>query len=72
MIGLLIELLICSIVTPPTLDKHEEWNMMDGYYTMSINDVVTVITLLKSYILIRLYYHYSRWTTPAAEELCKI
>jgi hypothetical protein len=45
--------------------------MMGGEYIYSWGDFVTVITLLKSYILIRLYYHYSRWTTPVAEDLCK-
>lgn len=45
--------------------------MLGGTYTYSLNDIVTVFSLMKSYTIVRLYYHYSRWTTPDAEELCK-
>lgn len=71
MLYLIAELILCSTVTPPFIDWYYEGRMLNGSYTYSLNDLVTVLTLLKSYIMIRLYYHYSRWTTPLAEDLCK-
>ena len=72
MIYLIIEITLCSIITPPFVDFHFSGYMLTGSYIYSLNDLFTVLTLLKSYMLIRLYYHYSRWTTPMAEELCKV
>ena len=66
-----LELLICSIFTPPYLDYSFSGKMLGGKYTYSLNDLVVVCSLMKSYILVRLYYHYSRWTTVEAEDLCK-
>ena len=63
--------MICSICTPPYVDEGFYGKMLGGNYTYSMNDMISVITFIKSYTLIRLYYHYSRWTTPEAEELCK-
>ena len=68
---MLLEVLFCSIFTPPYVDYHFSGKMLGGTYTYSLNDMVTVFSLMKSYTLVRLYYHYSRWTTPDAEELCK-
>ena len=68
---MMAELIVCSIITPPYVDVSFSGTMLDGSYTYSLNDIVTVITFIKSYVVLRLYYHYSRWTTPEAEELCK-
>lgn len=78
---MLIELIFCSTFVPPYVDVYFSGEMLGGYYTYSLNDIcmlsinlktfiVCVFSLLKSYTIIRLYYHYSRWTTLDAEELC--
>lgn len=68
---LAIEILICSTFTPPYVDYAFSGKMLGGTYTYTLNDLVVVGALMKSYTIVRLYYHYSRWTTPDAEELCK-
>ena len=68
---MILEMLVCSAFTPPYIDYHFSGKMLGGVYTYSLNDLIVVWTLMKSYTLIRLYYHYSRWTTTDAEELCK-
>ena len=65
------ELILCSTFTPPYVDYAFSGKMLGGTYIYSLNDMIVVTSLTKSYILVRLYYHYSRWTTPDAEELCK-
>lgn len=66
-----IEMVLCSAFTPPYLDYYFSGKMLGGTYTYSLNDLIVVWSLMKSYTLFRLYYHYSRWTTTDAEELCK-
>lgn len=68
---MMVEILICSTFTPPYVDYAFSGKMLGGTYTYSLNDLAVVASLMKSYTLVRLYYHYSRWTTPDAEELCK-
>jgi len=68
---MMIEVIFCSILVPPMIDVDFSGEMLGGNYTYSLNDIVCVFTFLKSYTIIRLYYHYSRWTTPQAEELCQ-
>ena len=68
---LAFEMLICSLFTPPYIDYSFSGKMLGGTYTYSLNDMIVVACLMKSYTMVRLYYHYSRWTTPDAEELCK-
>eukprot|EP00347_Sterkiella_histriomuscorum_P006725 403351673 len=70
-VQMIIEFLVCSFFTPPYLDYSFSGKMLGGNYTYSLNDLIVVASLMKSYTLVRLYYHYSRWTTPDAEELCK-
>lgn len=70
-ICLIIELAVCSVFTPPSVDVSFSGNMLGGTYTYSLNDLIAVASFMKSYIIIRLYYHYSKWTTSQAEEMCK-
>lgn len=70
-IYLVIELAVCSVFTPPNVDVSFSGKMLGGTYTYSLNDLIAVASFMKSYILIRLYYHYSKWTTSQAEEMCK-
>ena len=68
---MILELITCSVFVPPKVDIFFSGRMLGGEYTYSMNDLVSVVSFMKSYTLIRLYYHYSRWTTPEAEELCR-
>ena len=66
----LLEVLICSVFIPPNVDRVFHGSIQQGTYMYSLNDIVCIISFLKTYNLVRLYYHLSRWTTREAEVLC--
>ena len=69
---LLMEIVLCSIVSPPGVDFTFSGRMLDGVYTYSVDDLVNVFAMLKLYILLRLYLHFSPWTKMKAGEKGKI
>jgi len=60
---MLLELLICSTFNPPGLDYNFEGKMLGGKYKYSFDDICVVFSLGKCYLLLRLYYHFSKWTS---------
>ena len=54
---------MCSIFTPPYFDETFSGRMLGGTYTYSYNAIISVISLLRNYLILRLYFHYSRWTS---------
>jgi uncharacterized membrane protein len=68
---MLVELVICSIHTPPHIDYAYHGKMLGGTYIYSIDDIVVVVSLVKCLIVFRLYYHYSKWgSSEEVEKLC--
>jgi hypothetical protein len=61
--GLFLELAICSLFDPPYVNSIFAGKMLGGRYTYSLDDMMVVISFAKCYLLIRLYYNYSKWTT---------
>lgn len=43
--------------------------MLGGTYTYSFDDMVVVVSLVKCTLILRLYHHYSKWTTKDIETL---
>lgn len=68
---LYLELFICSAFIPPGLDFKFSGRMLGGSYTYSLNDLITIWSLAKCYVLLRLYFHYCRWREPIVDKLCK-
>jgi len=66
---LIAELLVCSVCIPPGIDYEWVGYMLGGQYKYSIDDVVTVATFLKMYLLVRIYVHYSLWTNSKTKAL---
>lgn len=69
--GLLIELLICSLFDPPNVNSIFSGKMLGGHYTYSLDDMMVVIAFAKCYVVIRLYYHYTKWNTRYVQALAK-
>jgi len=65
------ELLLCSIVSPPGLDQTFSGELYNGTYTYSYDALITIISLLKSYLILRIYWHYCSWTTDKALKVAK-
>jgi hypothetical protein len=60
---LFIEVLVCSTFNPPGVDYTFEGKMLGGKYKYSLDDICVVISLVKCYQVMRLYYHFSKWTS---------
>lgn len=69
--NLIIELLLCSITSLPDLNVKWTGTMSGKYFIYHITDIFMMIMLLKSYLILRLYEHYSKWTSFNAYKICK-
>ena len=56
---LVLEVIICAICTPPTIDKTFKGSMLNGEFMYSLDGMVMVLTLVKSYLLVRMFYSIS-------------
>ena len=61
--GLTLELLVCSLFAPPNVNAIFSGKMLGGTYTYSLDDMMVVVAMAKCYVVLRLYYHYSKWNT---------
>jgi len=67
----MLELLICSVTAVPNVNVVIEGRMVGGDYAYHLSDLFLIIMLLRCYLILRLYEHYSKWTTYKAHVLCK-
>jgi hypothetical protein len=66
-----IEMAIMGIFTPPYLDLEFSGEMLDGTYTYSVDAIISVITILRVFLLLRLYEHVSVWTSGEAVKIAR-
>lgn len=45
--------------------------MLGGRYTYSLDDMMVVLSFAKCYLLIRLYYNYSKWTSNEVQGMAR-
>jgi hypothetical protein len=67
----MLELASCCTCTPPYFDFTFKGQMMGYDYTYSYNLVIFILMLTRTYLIFRLFAHYSRWTSRPAEKICK-
>jgi len=68
--SLLIELLICAIFCPPYVDYSFSGDVNNGTFFYSFNSITCIITLAKSYLVLKIYIHFSPWTSERAARIC--
>lgn len=68
---LLVELAICILFDPPNVNSIFSGKMLGGRYTYSLDDMMVVISFVKCYVVVKLYYHYSKWNTNKVKMLAK-
>ena len=56
---------------PPNMDHKFTGKMLGGNYVYSVDDLMVVISLAKCYLVLRLYYHYSKWTSDKIKFITK-
>jgi len=66
---LIAELALCIIFTPPGVDTAITGKLLGYKYTYTIDAIFSVITLLKSYLVLRLYGQYSPWTSDRSAKI---
>jgi len=67
---LLLEFFICVIFCPPYVDYYFSGTVLLGTFTYSFDAIVSIITLAKSYLVLKLYVHFSPWTSERAAKVC--
>lgn len=80
---LFLELIICSTISPPGVDFTFSGSIDGGRYQyrynillhinfrFSFDSVMNIIALLKSYLIVRIYWHYCSWNTNSAKRTAK-
>ena len=58
-----IELCFLAITIPPGIDLDIEGKLLGGTYNYTLDSVIGTITFAKAYLCLRLYKHYSKWST---------
>lgn len=70
-ISITIEIIICCITSLPNVNIKFTGSVLNKNYIYHITDIFMIVMLLKCYILLRLYEHYSKWTSLKAYAICK-
>lgn len=68
---LVLELLVCSVFLPPYISITISGSMLNGEYTYHIGEILFSIMLIRAYLVLRLYEHYSEWTSSSSRSTCK-
>ena len=68
---LVLELLVCCLTSLPNVNKTFSGKMLSGTFVYHISDIILMAMLLRVYLILRLYEHYSKWTSFKASNLCK-
>ena len=68
---LILEILICIIVSPPYVNFQYKGIMRGEKFVYHITDIIMIISLLRCYLILRLYEHYSKWTSFKSSTICK-
>jgi len=66
----IIELLICAIFCPPFVDYSFSGEVLNGTFVYSFDAITNIVTLAKSYLILKLYVHFSPWTSERASIIC--
>ena len=67
---LCFEIIIALIVVPPYYDYTFDVKMLGYTITYSLSAIFTFISLIKLYVLVRLFGHYTEYTQEKAEKIC--
>lgn len=65
-----LEMLICGLFYPPYLNTAISGNLLNLLYIYNLNAILSFVVMLKSYIILRVYSYFSRWTSDAANSVC--
>jgi len=61
-----LEIAICIVHWPPNLDVELSFEQLGGDITLSMNAITLCIMILRSYLVFRLFKHYTKWSNEKA------
>lgn len=67
---MIFEVLINAIHCPPGIDYTFEFAQLDGKLNLSLNSMCLVWMILRSYLIFRLFKHYTKWANMDSEAIC--
>ena len=65
-----VELLICTVSPPAWVESSVQISVASGDFRYSLDDVCTVLILLRAYLLFRLLPRFVRWTSSSSRRIC--
>ena len=68
---MILELLVCSIMSLPNINVKWVGSMRGSEFIYHITDIVSILCLLRFYLIFRLYEQYSKWTSFESALICK-
>ena len=68
---LVAELVVCSVISPPGINISLSGYVDGGHFEYSLDSIIIIMALIKSYLVIRIYWHYCSWNTNAAHKIGK-
>ena len=68
---LIIEMIFIGVFFPPYLNIAITGVLLDLYFTYNYDAIFSIIIILKSYLILRVYSYFSKWTSEEAKEICK-
>jgi hypothetical protein len=69
---LLLEILINSLVCPPSVDFTFTMTSVGNSLVYSFDALTSFFSLFRIYSVLRLFEHYSHWTNERSKRVCKI
>ncbi|OMJ84588.1 hypothetical protein SteCoe_14262 [Stentor coeruleus] len=69
--NLMFELIICSVFLPPHINLSFSGEMLGNNYLYHIGEIILIFMLLRIYLVLRLYEHFSKWTSSKAKNICR-
>lgn len=67
-----LESLVCWIHNLPGLDYELDMSPLGNNYFLSLNALISVLMLARLYIFLRLFDHYTFWTSERAVRVCRL
>ncbi|OMJ92052.1 hypothetical protein SteCoe_5256 [Stentor coeruleus] len=69
--NLMLELIICSVFLPPHINISFSGEMLGNNYLYHIGEIILIFMLLRIYLVLRLYEHFSKWASSKARNICR-
>ncbi|CAG9314997.1 unnamed protein product [Blepharisma stoltei] len=69
---LLVELVVCAIHWPPGSDYSIEFQQLNGVLIQSMDSICACWMLIRVYLVFRLFYHYSTWSSKKSQAICSV